>query len=252
MKKVIVFDSGIGGFSIVRQIVSRGIPVHIVYLGDQANFPYGDKEDVWLQKRLTEVAQWVKGQDANAFVLACNTGTVAGVTTVREVLSCPVIGVEPVIKPVASYNHALVLMTPSAAASARTEDLKNEYGQHIMIRGCTNLATAIEDNNQADIDISLSEIGEIVERHQIQALGLSCTHYPLIKLQFESRFPAVDIYDPTTAVVTQLTRVLNLLPFATGHKPLAIRFLTTGDVLRFNEQIERYFGRGYLGEKITI
>lgn len=250
-RRIIVFDSGIGGFSILREIINQRLPVSVIYLADQANFPYGHKSAEWLESRLKEIALWGVAQDPAAFVVACNTGTVAGIRTMRETLHCPVVGVEPVIKPLSSYTHALVLATQAAAESIRTQELLDIHGRHIQVYASKGLASAIENNDSEQVKISLDEISEIIEHEHIQAIGLSCTHYPLISDKIKERFPAIHLYDPSSAVVHRLKKVLELDGPA-EPEGRGIEFLTTGEVIRLDEQIRAYFDSSYHGSQVHI
>lgn len=250
-QRVIVFDSGIGGFSILREIMRVGQPASIVYLCDQKNFPYGEKSAEWLEKRLAEIARWAALHDPAAFVIACNTGTVAGIHTVRSHLDCPVVGVEPAVKPLSSYESALVLATHRAVESERTQELLDIHGRHIRVYAPKGLATAIENNDTDQVKKSLQEIAAIVRRENVQAIGLSCTHYPLVQEQMQALFPKVQIYDPSEAVVRHLIKVLG-----TNHPEMPeehrIEFMTTGEVIRLNEQIAAYFDGAYQSTYVRI
>jgi glutamate racemase len=248
-KKIIVFDSGIGGFSILNEILKQKLPVEVVYLADQKFFPYGTKSEVWLENRLEEIARWAAYVGSDAFVIACNTGTVAGITAMRKILKCPIVGVEPVIKPLSMYDKALVLATQAATESKRTQELIKEHGGHIQVYAPVDLATAIETEDNVKLEKALACIKEIVHHENIQAIGLSCTHYPLIRERLEKEFPGVSLYDPAPAVVAQLKKIVSVTE---GVNSPPVTFLTTGEMIRFNSQITDYYGTNIRGEKIDI
>ncbi len=207
---IIVFDSGIGGLSIYRPLRLALAKANIIYIADSANFPYGDKSAEWLSARFKELTVQFAALNPRAVVLACNTATTNIIGEVRSGLACPVIGVEPVIKPLAEYDSALALMTQLSAKSAATAKLLSLHGSHVKVYIPHGLATAIEYNDYDQVKKSIHEIKELVQKYHIQAVGLSCTHYPLILSALQESLPEVVFIDPSEAVVREVLRVLRL------------------------------------------
>lgn len=205
---IIVFDSGIGGLSIYRPL-KRALPKeNIVYIMDSNNFPYGSKSSAWLTNRFKELALDFNKFSPKLVVLACNSATTNVISDLRITLDCPVVGVEPVIKPLSVFTHSLALMTEVAASSDTTKKLLLTYGDHVRIHTPRGLASAIEYNDFDQVKKSIHEIKQIVQDAQMEAIGLSCTHYPLIIKQLEAAMPAVKFIDPSDAVVAEVLRVL--------------------------------------------
>jgi glutamate racemase len=209
-KPIIVFDSGIGGLSIYRPLKKTLPSANIVYIADPVNFPYGDKSVDWLSNRFFELGKQFSEMGPRLVILACNTATTNIISELRTQLSCPVIGVEPVIKPLSSYDSSLVLMTASSAKSDSTAKLLSLYGTHVRVHTPHGLAAAIEYNDYDQVKKSIHEIKELVQKYNIKAVGLSCTHYPLILKMFEESMPDVIFIDPSDAVVREVLRVLKL------------------------------------------
>jgi glutamate racemase len=205
---IIVFDSGVGGLSIYRPLKAALPTENIVYQTDSNNFPYGDKSADWLAARFVELAEDFAALNPKLVVLACNSATTNIISQLRLSLSCPVVGVEPVIKPLSVYQHPLALMTESAATSKTTSALLEKYGSHIEIYVPKGLATAIEFNEYDQVKNNIHELTEFVQQHQTDAIGLSCTHYPLILPQLQKALPQVVFIDPSAAVVREVLRVL--------------------------------------------
>lgn len=210
LRPIIVFDSGIGGQSIYRPLKQALPAENIIYISDPTNFPYGDKSSQWLATRFAELAQDFAVLDPKLLVLACNTATTNIIAELRRDLSCPVVGVEPVIKPLASYKSALVLMTATSATSPATAILLSEYGTHVQVYTPKGLAQAIEYNDYDQVKKSIHEIKDIVQKNNIEAVGLSCTHYPLVLSSLQQAMPTVTFIDPSGAVVKEVQRVLRL------------------------------------------
>lgn len=205
---IIVFDSGKGGQSIYNSLKKLLPEKNIVYQDDSSNFPYGNKTSIWIQSRLKEIAKNFAKLDPELVILACNSATTNAIELVRKELNCPVIGVEPVIKPLSKYKNSLALMTQASASSIATKSLLKKYGQHVQVYASIDLAEAIEYNNNEQVKKSLNQISEIVKNNNITSVGLSCTHYSLIIKKFEKAMPKVRFIDPTEAVVAQAIRML--------------------------------------------
>lgn len=243
---VLIIDSGVGGFSILKELLKLSPDDSYLYLADQAYFPYGDKDPLWVKDRINELVAWGVARQVRAVVLACNTASVHSLKELRSRYKLPIFGVEPVVKPLASYPSAAILATSSTALSKRTRELLQANSSHrIQVVAIPGLATAIEDMDQA-------EIIRILTRHNSQlqgvvALGLSCTHYPLATTLIQALFPTTTIVDPSLAVATHVKETLKEPP--PGAR---LAFLTTSDVLRLNEQVEYYLGLVVKSESMQI
>lgn len=206
MKKnqLIVFDSGIGGVSILRHL--QGLSLPITYYADQKYFPYGDRGEAWLAAHLSTIWQDFALTSPLGLVIACNTATVSAVALARQYLTCPVIGIEPVTKPIAQYKHPVVWGTAATIQSARAQDLRTTHGRHIRYYHPAGLAEAIEFQDQPALHSILDRAQH--ELGQPDAIGLSCTHYPLITLLIEQHFPSAVIIDPGPAVAAQVKKLI--------------------------------------------
>ncbi len=208
-RPIIVFDSGIGGLSIFRPLKKALPDENIVYLADSNNFPYGDKSADWLMDRFKKLSLEFKNLNPKLVVLACNSATTNTITELRSLMSCPVIGVEPVIKPLSAYKSSLALMTEVSANSTATSSLLKKYGEHVKVFTPHGLAQAIEFNDFDQVKINIHEIKEIVQKNNVEAIGLSCTHYPLVMSLFTEAMPDIVFIDPAEAVVREVVRVLS-------------------------------------------
>lgn len=205
---IIVFDSGIGGLSIFRPL-KRALPrENIIYMMDSNHFPYGDKSSEWLSNRFKELSIDFKKLNPKLLVLACNSATTNAIKDLRLSLNCPVIGVEPVIKPLSHFSRSLALMTEASASSDSTKNLLTQHGIHVRVFTPHGLASAIEYNDFDQVQTSIHEIKDIVQKENIEAIGLSCTHYPLIIKELQSAMPRAIFIDPSLAVVKEVVRVL--------------------------------------------
>ena len=237
MRRVVIFDSGIGGLGVLKEILRQNLPLEITYLADQANFPYGNKSPTWLESRLIQIVSWAEKLKPDALVLACNTATVSSIDRLRTRTDMVIIGVEPVFKPLTGFKHPLILATPATSNSARTLDLQKKYGAHIKVKACTSLASAIEHDDEESINSELEDIADIVNSTRADAIGLSCTHYGLILDKLKSNFAGVEIFDPSAAVVSHLTTQLGVV---SGVIKPGIKFYTTGPMVNLEKGVAKY------------
>lgn len=207
---IIVFDSGIGGQSIYRPLKVALPEENIIYISDPLHFPYGDKSSSWLSLRFQELAKQFAALSPELLVLACNSATTNIISELRSTLSCPVVGVEPVIKPLACYKSSLALMTAASASAPATIKLMEKYGEHVKIYTPHGMAVAIEYNDYEQVKRNIHEIKNIVQKEKIEAIGLSCTHYPLVIDLLKTALPETIFIDPAPAVVKEVIRVLRL------------------------------------------
>ncbi|MFH2019208.1 MAG: aspartate/glutamate racemase family protein [bacterium] len=207
-RPIIVFDSGIGGLSIYRPLRLKLPTENVVYITDSQNFPYGNKSPAWLRTRFRELGKQFLVLNPKLVVLACNTATVAVISELRTLLSCPIVGVEPIIKPLAVYHRPLALMTSSAAHSKRTKDLIKKHGSHVELYTPCGLVEAIEYNDITQVKKILLSLNKLVQKNKYDAIGLSCTHYSLFLEEFKKTIPNVIFLDPAGAVVKEVLRML--------------------------------------------
>ena len=194
-----VFDSGIGGLSVLQALRHELPHEDFIYLADSGNAPYGDeKGEAFVQERTLAIARWLLQQHhIKALVVACNTATAAAVERLRASLpDLPAIGVEPALKPAAARSqthHVGVLATRGTVGSARFERLREQHSAHtrFAVQACDGLARAIEQSTEEPLPAlqSATKIRALcaqytgamgpfgTEEGEIDTLVLGCTHY---------------------------------------------------------------------------
>lgn len=232
-----VFDSGVGGLSVLRHI-RRTLPdERLIYVADSGHVPYGDKSPEYIGRRALAITQFLIEQGADAIVIACNTATAAAASLLRSQFSLPIVGMEPAIKPaVAATMSGVVgvLATTGTLESARFAALLEKYAGHVRIvtQGCPGLVEQIERG-----DLDGEETRALVQRYSAPLLEagadtliLGCTHYPFLSpLIAELAGPAVTLVDTGEAVARQLLRrVQEELPAGPGGDGAA-QFFTSAD-----------------------
>lgn len=214
--KVGVFDSGVGGKSVVLAI-KKAIPsLEIMYETDTKNIPYGGKSPERLLELAIPKIQKLEKNGCDVVVIACNTVTTTIIKQIREVIKIPVIAIEPMIKPASSLSKTkkiIVCATPTTLASPRYKELKDEYAQNIKIftPNCSDWAYLIENNahNQKNIESDLKTPLE----EGADVVVLACTHYHWIEKEIDkiaAKYGA-SVIQPEQAIVARLKTVLSEL-----------------------------------------
>ncbi|WLI90025.1 glutamate racemase [Massilia sp. R2A-15] len=218
-----VFDSGVGGLSVLRHIRALLPHEHLLYFADSAFAPYGDKTEQAVAERSLAIAGFLVARGAKALVVACNTATVAAIRLLREHFpDMPIVGVEPGLKPgaAASRNGKVgVLATDRTLAGEKflllREQISAASGAQFLLQGCTGLADQIE-LGELDSDATAAMLRRYIVPLLDQGadtLVLGCTHYPLVQAAIE-RIVAqatpneVVLVDTGEAVARQLARLL--------------------------------------------
>lgn len=232
-----VFDSGSGGLSVVQAIQTLLPQESIVYLGDHAFSPYGNKSKEFIKERAIKIIEYLLTQKAKIIVVACNTATVAGIDYYREKFpNVPIVGVVPVVKTAAERTKTkdfVVLSTEFTANSEYQKKLVHEWAQ-----GCTvqNLGSAVLvpliEEGKTDTNEVLGELQRLfdpLKETPYDIVVLGCTHFPFIRKAIRMVVkPTVEILDSSEAIARQVERILrqnNTLAQNDGQQ----KFLTTGE-----------------------
>ena len=217
-----VFDSGVGGLSVLRALRAQLPQENFVYLSDAAHAPYGERSDAYLTARALRVADYLVGQrGVKALVVACNTATAAAIQDMRAHWpALPIVGIEPALKPAAAASQTKrvgVMATRSTLQSAKFNKLLDSLQDQAQftVQACDGLAAAIENgderNTWALCARYLNTMGNFGRQPgQIDQLVLGCTHYPLVSAVLQSLTgPGVDLLEAGAPVSLQTRRVLD-------------------------------------------
>lgn len=239
-----IFDSGVGGLSVLRHIHAQLPHEHLLYFADSGYAPYGDRSEQSVIERSLAVAGFVFGQGAKALVVACNTATVAAIKAIRaQWPGMPIVGVEPGLKPAAAVTQSGkvgVLATDRTLRGEKFLQLRDQIaastGAQFLLQPCVGLVDQIE----------LGELGSedtvaMLEKYVVPLLDqgadtlvLGCTHYPFVEDAIRAIVAShagtpVTLIDTGDAVARQLARLLEgaglLRPAGTAH----LRGYTTAD-----------------------
>ena len=232
-----VFDSGVGGLSVLRAI-RRELPEEdVLYVGDSGFAPYGNKPAAFVRDRAAALVEFLANEGAKAIVVACNTATGIAVDELRARFQMPIVAVEPAVKPAATRTKSGVvgvLATAGTLSSPNLSRLVNKHGVDVRFleQPCPGLAEQVERGDfTGDTTRSLVEqyVRPLVQQGA-DVLVLGCTHYPFLRDLIPSVAGAgVELIDPADAVARELRRRLEkarLLASRSG--PGSQRFWTTG------------------------
>lgn len=255
-----VFDSGVGGLSILRALRAELPAEDFIYLADAGFAPYGERPEAFVVERARAVAQRLRDEHAiKALVIACNTATAAAVQLLRgELPGLPIVGVEPALKPALALTRTGrigVLATRGTLASAKFASLLQSLPDHqaqFLLQPCDGLADAIENHDEARIDALChrytGELGSFGSgAGEIDTLVLGCTHYPFAQDTLRALLgPSVQIVETGLPVARQTRRVLDaagLLRPGTAAGS-TVRYLSTGDEALLRRSAARWLGIG--------
>jgi len=213
--KIGVFDSGIGGLSVVNAIKKELPELDIVFKNDKEHLPYGSKTTDQLLSLSRPVLESLVDDGCEVIVIACNSVSTNIIDDLREVIDVPLIAMEPMVKPAAELtktNTIAVCATPATLASNRYRFLKEEYakGVKVLEPNCSNWSSMIE-NNEIDHD-NIKDLTNRVCEEGADVIVLGCTHYHWIEEEIAqiAQGRAV-IIQPEKPVIEQLKRVLEQL-----------------------------------------
>ncbi|MDD5033113.1 MAG: glutamate racemase [Methylococcaceae bacterium] len=244
-----IFDSGLGGLSVVDAI-HRLLPEEsLLYVADSGHCPYGDKPVEYLQERARVIAEFLLRQGCKALVVACNTATAATVSMLRERHSIPILGLEPAVKPAAAATRSGIIGILATAGTLRSQRyalLLERYAPSLTVlsEACPGWVEAVES-----LQLEGPETEALVESHVrplleggVDTLVLGCTHYPFLRGPIERiAGPAVAVIDTGEPVARQLKRRLLELGLLTQSSvpPPALSFFTSGDPNRVASFVRR-------------
>jgi glutamate racemase len=234
-----VFDSGVGGLSVLRAIRMALPGEAILYLADQAHVPYGPRPLEQVKSFAEGITRFLLSRGAKLVVVACNAASAAALEHLREVFpQVPFVGMEPAVKPAAEQTRTGkvgVLATPATFQGALYASVVERFanGVSVLQNTCPGLVMEIEAGNLDTPQVREILVGALrpMLAQGIDTVVLGCTHYPFVIPLIEAvAGPGVRVIDPAPAIARQATRLLEerqLLNPAGEHG--VVRFLTTGD-----------------------
>lgn len=239
-----VFDSGVGGLSVLGEI-RRLLPNEsLLYVADCGHIPYGEKTPEFIRQRCAIIANFLHQQGAKALVVACNTATVAGVADLRrDYPHWPIVGMEPAVKPAAAATRSGivgVLATTGTLQSAKFAALLDRFATDVQVitQPCPGLVELIEagDLQSPALRQLLQGYVEPLLAAGCDTLILGCTHYPFLKPLLKHMVPAhISLIDTGAAVARQLQRLLAERGLLAAGPASETRFWSSADPMHLRK-----------------
>lgn len=211
-----IFDSGVGGVSVLKHI--RALLPHedLIYCADSNHAPYGNKSPDFIRERSLYLSHFLIEQGAKAIVVACNTATASAIEVLRATFPVPIIGMEPAVKPAAAATKTGVigvLATSGTLKSAQFAALLESYGKNVTVvtQACHGLVECVE-RGELDADATKRLIADYLQpllEAKADTIVLGCTHYPFVKPLIAAQLNAdITLIDTGEAVARQVQRRL--------------------------------------------
>ena len=256
---VAIFDSGLGGLSVLRAVRTALPDERLIYAADSLYAPYGERDDDFISDRTLAIGEWFVSQGAKALVVACNTATSQSIAQARERLPIPVIGVEPGIKPAALMSQTRVVGVLATAVTLRSARFQALAERHtgdcrFILQPGHGLVQAVErcDTDSPELIALLRSYVQPMLDANADTLVLGCTHYPFLDRAIRSiAGDQLALIDTSVAIARQLERQLDSFGLrATPAQAPDIelpRFYSTND-----GQALRQLAASLLGLDVTV
>ncbi len=237
-----VFDSGLGGLSVLHEI-RRTLPrAELIYCADHAFLPYGERPPAQVRARALAIGAAFRQAGACAIVIACNTATAAAAEALRARIALPIVGMEPAVKPATAATRAGVvgvLGTGGTLQSARFAALLERFAGNVRVvtRPAPELVAAVE-RGEAGAPVGAAVRPLVGAGADVIVLG--CTHFPFLRAEIATAAgPDVRLIETGPAVARRLAA---LLPPGRARGAAGVRFWTTGDPALIRPALERLWG----------
>ncbi|MBD2531591.1 glutamate racemase [Nostoc flagelliforme FACHB-838] len=254
-----IFDSGVGGLTVLRQLYRQLPNESIVYFGDTARLPYGIRSQAEILRFTREIITWLQQQRVKMVIMACNTSSALALETVRQEFSIPILGVIlPGAKAAVQQGKRIgVIATPATAKSNAYKHAILEIAPDVQVWqvGCPEFVPLIEQNRIHDpytAEVARAYLEPLLEQ-EIDTLVHGCTHYPHLTPVLRSLLPSqVQLVDPAVHVVAACAQELDLLGLRNTHLPLPTRFAVSGCPKQFSQSGVQWLGYTPMVEEVSF
>ncbi len=247
-----IFDSGVGGLTVVHAVRERLPFESIVYLGDTARVPYGPKSPATVRRYATEAADFLLARDVKLIVIACNTATARAADDVASRVAVPVVGViEPgaaeAVRRSRSGRIGVIGTRGTIESGSYERQIKKLRPDAIVESAACPLFVALAEEGWTEGEIARRTAETYLEpllRKRIDTLVLGCTHYPLLKPLLAEVAAGVELIDSADATASAVARLLDELGLAAedGDGPVTARYFVTDDARQFGTVAQRFLG----------
>ncbi|TMN71092.1 glutamate racemase [Pseudoalteromonas sp. S1727] len=248
---ILVFDSGLGGTTVLEHIRCALPEVQFSYFMDNAYLPYGKQSQQTIINRLSALLDYITVNQlaVDILVIACNTASTAALSAVRKLASIPIVGVVPAIKPatlITQSKHIALLATPATVQSAYTQQLIQEYAKDVTVHlyasvELVNIAEQAYLNKQLDQNKLTAELDRLAIDHSVDVIVLGCTHFPLLTHGINDYFAgAVRLLDSGAAIAKRVVTLLatEKRPEVAVDKKKPLHFYATASIYIDKQPVE--------------
>ncbi|MGB3509519.1 MAG: glutamate racemase [Microcoleaceae cyanobacterium] len=258
-QRIGIFDSGLGGLTVLRELYKQLPLESILYFGDTARLPYGTRTSSEILQFVYEIVEWLIGRGVKMVLMACNTSSALALEKVKSEFDIPILGlIVPGANTAVQQGRRIgVIATPATAASDayRRAILEADPSVQVWQVGCPYFVPLIEQNQLHDpytYQIAQEYLGPLLQQ-QIDTLVYGCTHYPYLEPILRSFLPSyVKLVDPATSLVKVVARELEILDLKNSGLPLPTKFVVTGDPQKFTELSLKWLGYTPVVEKVSL
>lgn len=254
-----IFDSGVGGLTVLRQVYRQLPNESVIYFGDTARLPYGIRSQAEILQYVREILTWMQQQQVKMVIMACNTSSALALEKVREEFNLPILGVIlPGARAAVQQGKRIgVIATPATAKSNAYKQAILEIDPNVQVWqvGCPEFVPLIEQNRIHDpytIEVARSYLEPLIQQ-EIDTLVYGCTHYPHLAPVLRSLLPSqVKLVDPAVNVVVACAQDLDLLGLRNTHPPLPTRFAVSGCAQQFAQSGLQWLGYTPMVEEVCF
>ncbi len=254
-----LFDSGLGGLTVLRELYRQAPQESVIYFGDTARLPYGTKSPAEILQYVREILTWMTQQGVKMVIMACNTSSALALEAVRSEFNLPILGlILPGARAAVQQGKRIgVIATPATVKSQAYERAIAEVDAAAQVWqvGCPEFVPLIEDNRIEDpytSAVAQNYLQPLIDQN-IDTLIYGCTHYPhLAPVLRRILPPSVRLVDPAVHVIAAAAQELDLLGLSNVRSPQPTRFCVSGCPTTFNRLATQWLGYTPIAEQIEL
>lgn len=254
-----VFDSGVGGLTVLRELYRQLPQESALYFGDTARLPYGTRSQTQILQFVREILTWMVEQNAKMVIMACNTSSALALEAVRSEFNIPILGlILPGARAAVQQGRRIgVIATPATAASNAYRQAIQEIDSDVQVWqvGCPEFVPLIEQNriHEPYTQTVANHYLESLLKQQIDTLIYGCTHYPYLAPVLQRILPPqVKLINPAVHVVAAAAQELDLLGLRNLRTPAPTRFCVSGTPDNFTDLASQWLGFTPVVEQIQL
>jgi len=243
-----VMDSGMGGISVLKELMAHMPSERYIFWGDNKNAPYGGRSADEIKKLTCDIVDRLLLRDVKAVVIACNTATSAAATHLREKLTIPVLGLEPALKPAAGYagdGCVAVLATEATLKLEKYQRLLEKYGRNTVNIPCPELVRFVEmgDTGSERLKAYINERLKAYDCRDVKAVVLGCTHFVWLREAVKAVLPDAEIFDGNEGLARHMKDMLGRMDLLCEGGDGGYELHTTSDDPEMLLRMEEYMNK---------